>query len=305
MKYRSDFVTNSSDSSFVVDNIDNPLFDSFKNKLNIDPDSIEDVNDWLVPSIADSRSISEWQILKILFEEWNATLECYIEGDGEEVEDGSEYEDAILRSMAEEGFISLEPEESVVDWLDRAGLIELAESMEPLDEGIKSATIEVVRYGDGGWGPFEYVRINKGKRLNIYLDEDAIDYKDCLNENEPIQGKEFVLLEDEYDDRERIIEFIIKQGGTVSDEITDKTHYIICAEPDNQSAVLKAHDDCIPVLTEIGFWNRYSGESIEYDPWGDLYTEDISLLSWLEETGLGVVSMQIWKDGKWQFCDKY
>ena len=36
MKYRSDFVTNSSDSSFVVDNIDNPLFDSLKSKLNID-----------------------------------------------------------------------------------------------------------------------------------------------------------------------------------------------------------------------------------------------------------------------------
>ena len=304
MKYRSDFVTNSSDSSFVVDNIDNPLFDAFKNKLNINRKLIESENDWFVPSIEDARSISEWQLLKILFEDWDATLECYVEGDMEDLEDGSKYEEAILRSMAEEGLISLGPEESVISWVKRAGLAELAASMEPLDEGIKSATIEVTRYCDGGWGPFEFVRINKGKRLNICLSEDDLDYDNLWCVDESVSGKEFVVPEDNYSDRDRIIDFILEQGGSVSEEITDKTHFVLCADPGSQPVVLKAREECIPVLSETGFWNRFSEDKIECDPWDVYYPED-SLINWLEETGLGIVSMQIWKDGKWQFCEKY
>ncbi len=310
MKYRSDFVTNSSDSSFIVDSIDNPLFDSFRNKLNIDDGLINSRNDWLVPGITDARSVSEWQLLKILLEEWNATMQFYLGGDDlEDLENGSEYENAIFRSMAEGGFISLKPEESVVDWLERGGLSELTESMGPFDEGIKSATIEVIRYADGGWGPFEYVRINKGKRLNICLREDDLDYHHYWCVSESVSGKEFVVSEDRYGDRDRIIDFILEQGGSVSEEITDNTHFVLCAEPGMQPVVSKAREECIPVLSEKGFWNRYSENKIECDPldcapWNVFNPED-AFINWLEETGLGIVSMQIWKDGKWQFCDKY
>lgn len=89
MKFRTDFVTNSSDSSFLTFNIQNKKLFDFLESLGIKVEGSKDgeltdrmiitlpsgertgidgVNNWLYPYVTDCNSISAWIVSMILWE---------------------------------------------------------------------------------------------------------------------------------------------------------------------------------------------------------------------------------------------
>lgn len=265
MKIRADFVTNSSSSSFV---------------------SI----------YASSKRLQE--LLGCISEdELNQKLDqalgfAYDEFDGGElplVED----ERFDYNSVAEYLVFMLENAGEMSGPIDASSLT---------DADLQSVEIDHAEFDDGSYAPFEYVRINNGKKLTIRVEE---TYEDDAYKGESIEGMEFYIIgsANEFKDLDGIRRFILASGATITDTLTDKTRYAICpGYTDEADELNHIRDACVPILFEKAFVYRYMDD----EPYDDIYDlahlvgfQEITVRDWFELFGLGDTEIEYWKDGHW------
>ena len=308
MKFRTDFVTNSSDSSFLTFNIKNKrLFDvltglgikfrnvkdgEFSDKMVIELPSgntatIDAGEDWSLPCFTESDSISAWLVSIILWEI------------GEEDFDfGRE-----LMTLSNKADITHLDWKAVEAWSGGdADATELEKAFDAMDEDIEEGRIEHVCGFEGEVGPCLYTEIKDGKRMIAsYSNTEEIETEDC-------DGMEFVVTGKLkfFENRDEIVEFIEAAGGSVSDTVSKNTDYLICNDvKSNSSKMKKAKELGIAVLPEVAFIAKFADfddfddfeESLDADAW-DL-TDEGGVLDFAIEHGTQPIVMEVWKDGKW------
>ena len=192
MKFRTDFVTNSS-SSFLAFNVKNEvLVDSLSNlgiRFERTPNGVfSDQMSIVLPSgestviecensslttLDECTSISVWIISLLLWE-----IGIYQEND-----DFSDFDKELISLLNEAGITHLEWTD-IEKW-DRDIVIEkeLSPRFDPMDGYIEKATIEHTKGWEGGEvGPCIYTEVNNGQRISINYPNDT--YRDLVNNAE-------------------------------------------------------------------------------------------------------------------------
>ncbi len=318
MKFRTDFVTNSSDSSFLAFNVkNNALFDYLK-KLGIkfedtqkgvfsdqmeivlpsgESNVIDGSENFMLPYVDECSSISAWIVALLLWE----VEDVY---PAKKADEYSAFLRELIALFNNAGITHLNWEE-VEEWNRDKVLDDLSKTFDQMDSDVEEAVIEHTYGFEGAVGPCIYTEVHDGQRMSVnYSNEDEIETEDCEDLKFVVTGKLRY-----FENREAIVEAIEDLGGSVSDGVSKNTDYLICNDIRiNSSKMKKAKALGIPVLTEAAFIRRFcaiydfddikdEGEVAE-EAW-DL-TFGGGVLDFVVENGTQPIIMEIWKDGRWQ-----
>ncbi len=320
MKFRTDFVTNSSDSSFLAFNVKNKALFQFLNSLGIKIEGtkenefsnkmrivlpsgasaqIDGANNWSLPYVDSCQSISAWIVAMILSEVDN---EAYYED--EEEEKYSDFSKELIDIFNKADITHLDWD-AIEDWSRIDMMPDLHKKFNQMDADVEDALIEHTYGFEGEVGPCTYAEVHNGKRMIVgYSNTIDIGTEDC-------NGLYFVVIGQlqHFESRDNIVKTIEDMGGIVSENITKDTDYVICNDIRSTSPIMeKAKELGIAVLTELAFIRRFCNVA-DFDgikDSQDIYREawpltfEGKVLDFVVENGTGPIDMEVWKDGKWQ-----
>ena len=318
MKFRTDFVTNSSDSSFLTFNVKNKaLFkcltklgikfentkkDVFSDRMRIVLPSgesaiIDGRENWSLPYIHNCSSISAWIVALLLWE----VEDIYPE---KEEDDYSGFSKELITLLNEADITHLDWE-AVEYWSRDTMMKDLSVKFDQMDEDIEDATIEHTYGFESEVGPCIYTEVHNGKRMSVdYTDTNEVETEKC-------NGLEFVVTGNlkYFENRDEITETIEKMGGYVTDHISKNTDYLIYNDIHSDSTKMdKAKELGIAVLTETAFIRRFC-DIHDFDDIQDSgeiarNARDLpyngGVLDFVAENGTQPIVMEVWKDGRWQ-----
>lgn len=167
---------------------------------------------------------------------------------------------------------------------------------------LKKLEVNHTEHDDGGWGPFEYIFIKDGRRVEIGADE---VYDEDAYKGEDITGYEIMLVGDksEFENYDEIVQFLEEQNAVITDELTPDTKYAICADPEKKSELLdKIRNTTTLILGEKAFRYHCMDGELEDDPYTLAFEAaygQMSVREWYERYGFGYVIWQEWDGKKW------
>lgn len=316
MKFRTDFVTNSSDSSFLVFNIKNKrLFEAltslgikfkyveegeFSDKMLIElPSGATEIFDETggLPYPDDMDFISAWLVSTIL---WQVVADCPPQF-GEDSYSGFTKELIDILNKADITHLDWEVIEK---WSEDEFADDLKKTFGIMDGEIEEANIENA-FGFEGVADFcLYTEVKDGKRMSAnYFGGYGIKEEDCEGQKFVVTGKlKF------FENRDKIVEFIEGAGGSVTDTVSKNTDYLVCNDvKSNSSKMKKAKELGITVLSEAAFIRRF-GNPEDFEGFIDLnglnekawdVTHDGGVLDLVVDSGIMPIAMEIWEDGRW------
>ena len=319
MKFRTDFVTNSSDSNFLVFNVKNPALFDYLKKLGIrfeDTDegefrkgmkvilpsgsgiTVRENDDSSTPFV--DGSISEWLVAMLMKNfDFERDKEDYDEGEYEAI---FGFEEELITILNNAGITHLNREDYET-WSRDAMRKDLSETFDCMDGDITEAVVRQA-HGFEGFVVSQHDEIRDGCRMSVfYRNEDPAKRESCENLSFAVTGEL-----NYFSDREALIYAIEKMGGTVSDTVTVDSDYLICNDIRSSSDEMeKAKALGVAVLSETAFIRRFCNvkkfkglmeeEKLYNKASGLAYGGDA--LRFVMENGTVPVIMEVWKDGKW------
>ncbi len=322
MKFRTDFVTNSSDSSFLTFNIKNKrLFEAltglgikFKNvedgkftdEMKIELPSgktaiIEVDENWSLPFITETESISAWLVAMILWE-----VETLFPQ--KEVDEYSEFAHELIDLLNNANVTHLDWN-AIEKWSRESMIEDFEKAFGSMDGDIEEAVIEHTYGFEGEIGPCVYAEIKDGKKMSAsYSNDEEYDEEN----DDGCDGLKFVVTGklNYFENRDEIVEYIEDAGGLVSESVSKNTDYLICNDiKTNSSKMKKAKELGVSVLSEAAFIRKF-GDPDDFD---DIIDEEElgcsdeawdltscgGVLDFVVKHGTQPIVMEVWKNGKW------
>lgn len=308
MKFRTDFVTNSSSSSYLVFHIENKALLQRLQALGIRFENVRqgdfcdgmtvrlpsgkwaNISDNAIhyaPDLTDNTSLSAWLLATIL----NATEE----------DDGSiGFVKELVKLLTDEGLLD-HMQKSQESWFPVPVFKECVDSF---DADISFAVISTGTSFEGDIGPCYYAEAAGGIRQSvIYCNEDPIVKESCEGIRFAATGKT-----KHYKNQAELFAAIEKLGGIVCTKVDNTVDYMICNDVRRRCKKMRSALELgIPLLTETAFIRRF-GDIYDFDEIQADY--DVALearqlmhsgkvMDYVAEQGAMPITTQVWKNGKW------